>query len=74
MSFHPNEIARRARIASWALVGIFVLLLSAFFKTQVVNYTKYSQQSETNRLREFPLPAPRGGAGHAMRCHHPLAD
>jgi peptide/nickel transport system ATP-binding protein len=20
------------------------------------------------------LPAPRGGAGHAMRCHHPLAD
>ncbi|HMA01865.1 MAG TPA: penicillin-binding protein 2 [Gemmatimonadaceae bacterium] len=60
MSFHPNEIARRARIASWALVGIFVLLLSAFFKTQVVNYTKYSQQSETNRLREVPLPAPRG--------------
>ena len=60
MSFHPNEIARRARIASWALVGIFVLLLSAFFKTQVVNYAKYSQQSETNRLREVPLPAPRG--------------
>jgi penicillin-binding protein 2 len=60
MSFHPNEIARRARIASWALVGIFVLLLSAFFKTQVINYTKYSQQSETNRLREVPLPAPRG--------------
>jgi len=60
VSFHPNEIARRARIASWALVGIFVLLLSAFFKTQVVNYAKYSQQSETNRLREVPLPAPRG--------------
>jgi penicillin-binding protein 2 len=60
VSFHPNEIARRARIASWALVGIFALLLSAFFKTQVVNYAKYSQQSETNRLREVPLPAPRG--------------
>ena len=60
MSFHPNEIARRARVASWTLVGIFALLLSAFFKTQVVNYTKYSQQSETNRLREVPLPASRG--------------
>ncbi|MBA2684965.1 MAG: hypothetical protein H0U66_10780, partial [Gemmatimonadaceae bacterium] len=47
MSFHPNEIARRARIASWVLIGIFALLLSAFFKTQIVNYTKYSQQSET---------------------------
>jgi hypothetical protein len=56
MSFHPNEIARRARIASWALVGIFVLLLSAFFKTQVVNYTKYSQQSETNRCARSRFP------------------
>jgi penicillin-binding protein 2 len=60
VSFHPNDIARRARIASWALVGIFVLLLSAFFRTQVVRYEMYQGQAETNRLREVPLPAPRG--------------
>jgi penicillin-binding protein 2 len=60
MSFHPNDVARRARFASIGLMGAFVVLLGAFFKTQVLQNAQYVLQSETNRLREVPLPAPRG--------------
>src|SRR3954466_1631215 len=60
MSFHPNEVQRRARTASGLLVGAFVLLVSAFFRTQVLRNAEYVLQSEQNRLREVPLPAPRG--------------
>ena len=60
MSFHPNDIARRARVASWATAVVFAVLLGAFFRTQVVQNSRYALQSEENRLREVPLPAPRG--------------
>jgi len=60
VSFHPNEIQRRARIASGALFLGFVLLGGAFFRTQVLQNARYTLQSEENRLREIPLPAPRG--------------
>ncbi|MDQ3697118.1 MAG: penicillin-binding protein 2 [Gemmatimonadota bacterium] len=60
MSFHPNDIARRARGASVGLAVIFIVLLSAFFRTQVLRNSEYALQSESNRLREVPIPAPRG--------------
>lgn len=60
MSFHPNDIARRTRLSSYGLAVGFVLLLSAFFRAQVLNTESYRRQSEENRLREIPLPAPRG--------------
>ena len=60
MSFHPNDLARRARGASWMLVVLFLVLLGAFFRTQVVRNSEYALKSESNRLREVPLPAPRG--------------
>jgi penicillin-binding protein 2 len=60
MSFHPNDVARRARFASIGLLIAFVFLLGAFFRTQVLQNAQYVLQSETNRLREVPLPAPRG--------------
>src|SRR5687768_1075010 len=60
MSFHPNDIARRTRLSSWGLSIGFVLLLSAFFRAQVLQTESYRKQSEENRLREIPLPAPRG--------------
>ncbi len=59
-SFHPNEVQRRARVASGILFGLFVLLGGAFFRTQVLENEDFSRQSEENRLREVPLPAPRG--------------
>jgi penicillin-binding protein 2 len=60
MSFHPNDVARRARMSSLALGIGFVLLVGAFFKTQVIQNKTYVMQSEENRLRPIPLPAPRG--------------
>jgi penicillin-binding protein 2 len=60
MSFHPNDIARRTRISSYALVGLFFFLLSAFFRAQVLQTETYVKASQENRLREIPLPAPRG--------------
>ena len=60
MSFHPNEIARRTRLSSYGLAIGFVLLLSAFFRAQVLQSETYKKQSQENRLREIPLPAPRG--------------
>src|SRR5688500_5000896 len=60
MSFHPNDVARRARTASLVAVGLVGMLLAAFFRTQVLDRARYALQSEENRLREVPLPAPRG--------------
>jgi penicillin-binding protein 2 len=60
MSFHPNDVQRRGRTATFILVGAFTFLGSAFFRTQILEHAAYNLQSETNRLREVPLPAPRG--------------
>ncbi len=60
MSFHPNDVQRRARVASAIFAGAFFLLLASFFRTQVLQNARYALQSEENRLREVPLPAPRG--------------
>ena len=60
MSFHPNEIQRRGRVASYAITAVFLLLAGAFFRTQVLRHAQYVLESEQNRLREVPLPAPRG--------------
>ena len=60
MSFHPNDVARRARASSMAIAIGFVVLVGAFFRTQVIQHRQYVMQSEENRLRPIPLPAPRG--------------
>ena len=60
MSFHPNDVSRRARTANIILAVAFALLVSRFFSTQVRKHEQYALQSEENRLREVPLPAPRG--------------
>lgn len=39
---------------------VFGILILAFFRVQILNSAKYTLQSETNRLRAFPIPAPRG--------------
>jgi penicillin-binding protein 2 len=38
----------------------FLLLVGAFFTAQVIQNKQYVMQSEENRLRPIPLPAPRG--------------
>ena len=60
MSFHPIDVAKRGRGANWIIAGVLFFLISGFFRSQILNHHKYALQSETNRLRELPLPAPRG--------------
>jgi len=59
-AFHPHLLDRRlglARGVVWAVLGILIL---SFFRVQILGHGKYQLQSETNRLRPIPLPAPRG--------------
>ena len=60
MSFHPNEIRRRSGVASLLISGVLLFLAGGFFRSQVLQHEKYAMQSETNRMRLIPLPAPRG--------------
>lgn len=59
-AFHPHLLDRRlgvARLVVWVVLSIIIL---SFFRTQILGHGKYQLQSETNRLRPIPLPAPRG--------------
>jgi len=60
VSFHPNEVARRARVAMLLIGGVLAILVGAFFRTQIIRNQEWALRSEENRLREVPLPAPRG--------------
>jgi penicillin-binding protein 2 len=60
MSFHPNDVQQRARVASALIFFTFAFLTAAFFRTQVLQRSEYVLKAEENRLREVPLPAPRG--------------
>jgi penicillin-binding protein 2 len=59
-TLHPHLLERRlraVRLFVWVVLGV---LLVAFFRTQILGHGKYQLQSESNRLRPIPLPAPRG--------------
>lgn len=59
-AFHPHLITRRlevSRLIVWATLAVLVV---AFFKAQILEHGRFQLQSESNRLRPIPLPAPRG--------------
>jgi penicillin-binding protein 2 len=60
VSFHPNDLIRRSRAATVLVAGVLVFLVSGFFRTQILQHRQFATQSEENRLRQIPLPAPRG--------------
>jgi len=53
----PQE---RLAVTSYVIVGIIVLLLSGFWKLQIVDSDRYAQMAERNRVRSIPIIAPRG--------------
>jgi penicillin-binding protein 2 len=59
-SFHPHLLERRLRVTRGVVWGSVTALTIVFFRTQILEHSKYQLQSETNRLRPIPLPAPRG--------------
>jgi penicillin-binding protein 2 len=60
VSYHPNSVLRRARVARGILFTAFLALGGAFFRAQVLQTQSYVLQAESNRLREVPLPGARG--------------
>ncbi len=59
-SFHPYLLERRLRWTRGVVWGTVAALVIVFFRTQILEHSKYQLQSETNRLRPIPLPAARG--------------
>jgi penicillin-binding protein 2 len=58
--FDSYRVRERADLARWVVVGAFLLLIGAFFHTQVIEHEKFQLRAEKNRLRQIPLVAPRG--------------
>jgi penicillin-binding protein 2 len=55
--YQQDVKARAARVLVWAAITIISV---AYFRTQILDHGKYELQSESNRLRQVTLPAPRG--------------
>jgi penicillin-binding protein 2 len=58
--FESYRVRERAEIARLVLIGAFLVLSGAFFRTQVLQHDKFQLKAETNRLRPIPLTPPRG--------------
>lgn len=59
-AFHPHLLDRRLRLARGVIWVAVSALVVAFFRTQILEHSRYQLDSETNRLRPIPVPAPRG--------------
>jgi penicillin-binding protein 2 len=58
--FDSYRVRERADVARMILVGAFLVLSGAFFRTQIIQHDKFQLKAETNRLRPIPLTPPRG--------------
>ena len=58
--FDSYRVRERADIARLVLIAAFLVLVGAFFRTQVIQHEKFQLRAETNRLRPIPLTPPRG--------------
>jgi penicillin-binding protein 2 len=58
--FDSHRLRARADIARLILLGAFLVLSGAFFRTQVIQHDKFQLKAETNRLRPIALTPPRG--------------
>ena len=53
-------IRRRISFIGYAIVAALLVLVFGFWNAQIVQSGYYQQRAEQNRIREIPLPAPRG--------------
>jgi len=56
----PKEAAGKIAIFQYLAVGVFIFLISGFWKLQVQNSDVYSEAAERNRIKSTPILAPRG--------------
>lgn len=57
---HPHELRLRARTGRLIVLALAGALLVAFARVQIFGSERFALQSKTNRLRDVPIPAPRG--------------
>ena len=50
----------RISFIGYVIVAVLLVLGFGFWNAQVVQFGYYQQRAEQNRIREIPLPAPRG--------------
>lgn len=53
-------VRRRARAVFWVLAGLAAVVLAIYWKTQILDHSRFWKMAESNRIRERSLPAPRG--------------
>ncbi len=58
--FHPTRLRERSIGAQWVLALAFLVLIGAFFRTQILQFDRYRLRAENNRLRPVPLQPARG--------------
>lgn len=58
--YHPHAKRRRAQGAVAGVAVLMGLLIASFFRVQVLGSSTWTLRAESNRLRQLPVPAPRG--------------
>ncbi|MGH7702409.1 MAG: penicillin-binding protein 2 [Gemmatimonadales bacterium] len=58
--FHTYRLRENAAVARWILLGAFLLLFLAFFRTQILQHERFRLRAESNRLRPVPMAPARG--------------
>jgi len=58
--FHSTRLRLRAIQARWIIGIAFLVLVGAFFRTQILQFDRYRLRAQNNRLRPVPLQPARG--------------
>ena len=58
--YHPHSRRQRARGLYLIMVILMGILTVAFFRLQVLRSNTWELRAESNRIRQLPIPAPRG--------------
>lgn len=56
----PSFAAGKMAAFQYFAVAVFVFLISGFWQLQVQSHDDYSELAERNRVKQFPIQAPRG--------------
>jgi penicillin-binding protein 2 len=56
----PKLASGKIAVFQYAIVGVFLFLISGFWNLQVRNPDIYSERAESNRIKAVPIVAPRG--------------
>ena len=59
-SENRNQFNRRISLLQYFVVFLVVLIGAGYWRVQISSYRQYAKLAEDNRIRDFPIMAPRG--------------